>query len=114
MSLLDAFPATWRVTVTVTGPVARDEDGHLTTATEPVAVTGCLIAPGTATTPGLLDPTTSQDQDDTATLYAPPGAPIRHLDTVTVPAPHPLAGTWHVQDAPAPWPLGLAATLTRR
>ena len=81
----------------MTGPVHRTPDGYLAASAGPVEVPGCLVAPGAS-----------------AALYAPPGAPIHHRDTVTVPPGHPLAGAWAVEAPPAPWPLGLVVALTRR
>lgn len=114
MSILDTFPASWRVDVTVTGPRHRDPDGHLTPQGEPVTVPGCLVVPVASSAPGLTDQAASEATAATATLYATVGAPIRFRDTVTVPATHPLAGAWAVEEEPAPWPLGLVVTLTRR
>lgn len=114
MSLLDAFPAAWRADVTVAGPSHRDADGHYAPPGPPVTVAGCLVAPGASTAPGLTGPAASEATEDVVTLYAPPGAPVRCRDVVTVPAGHPLAGSWVVEADPAPWPLGLVATLTRR
>ncbi|WP_172121310.1 hypothetical protein [Actinomyces faecalis] len=114
LSPVSLMPEEWRTTVTVTGPVRRDADGYLTPEDEPKEVSGCLVAPATATTPRLTDPATSQSPSDTATLYAPPTAPIGHLDTVTVPPTHALAGVWQVEATPAVWPMGVVATLTRR
>ena len=100
MSLLDAFPPSWRTDVTVAGPSHRDADGHYAPPGPPVTV--------------MTAPATSEAADDVATLYAPPGAPVRHRDVVTVPAWHALAGSWVVETSPAPWPLGLAVTMVRR
>lgn len=111
---LSHLPGGWKTAVTVTGPVHRDADGYLTPGDETRTVDGCLIAPATATTPGLTDPATSQAPADTATLYAPPDTPIHHLDTVTIPPGHALAGSWQVEATPAVWPMGVVATLTRR
>jgi hypothetical protein len=114
MSILDAFPNDWRTDVTITGPIHRDADGYLTTEAAPRTITGALIAPGTAPAPGLNTTQPNEATDATATLYAPPGAPIHHRDRVTIPTSHPLAGTWTVESDPAPWPLGTVATITRR
>ena len=114
MSLLDGFPAAWRTDVTVTGPVHRTPDGYLAAPGTPVAVRGCLVAPGASTAPGLTEPATSEAPETSATLYAPPGAPIHHRDTVTIPPSHTLAGAWAVEAPPAPWPLGLVVALIRR
>lgn len=111
---LSHLPGGWKTAVTVTGPVHRDADGYLTPGDETRTVDGCLIAPATATTPGLTDPATSQAPADTATLYAPPDTPIHHLDTVTIPPGHALAGSWQVEATPAVWPMGVVATLYRR
>lgn len=107
-------PRRWRTDVTVSGPTHRDADGYLTTPAPPRTVAGCLVAPGASTAPGLTGPAASEATEDVVTLYAPPGAPVRCRDVVTVPAGHPLAGSWVVEADPAPWPLGLVATLTRR
>ncbi|MCR2051981.1 hypothetical protein NSA19_03750 [Actinomyces bowdenii] len=107
-------PIQWRLTVEVSGPVHRTPDGYLGDQEPPWTVKGCMIAPGAFTAPGMTSPQTSEATDDVATLYAPPGARIRHRDTVTIPQPHPLAGTWAVEADPEPWPLGLAVPLTRR
>lgn len=114
MSIIDAFPSSWRTTITVTGPIHRNADGYLDPAAAPRTITGVLIAPGTAPAPDLSATRTSEATDATATLYLPPGAPIGHLDRITIPTGHPLAGTWTVEEAPSPWPLGTVATLTRR
>lgn len=114
MNILDAFPASWRVDVTVTGPVHRDIDGYATAPGPPVTVAGCLIAPGASAAPGMTATDTSEATEDVATVYAPVGAPIRFRDTVTVPAGHPMAGDWLVDSRPAHWPLGVVATMTRR
>ena len=114
MSLLSAFPAQWRTDVTVTGPTHRDADGLLTPAQGPWEVPDCLIAPGSSSAPDLTDPATSEATEDTATLYTDPGARISRHDVVTVPAAHPLAGTWTVDSRPQAWPLGVVATMTRR
>ena len=114
MSLLDGFPAAWRTDVTVTGPVHRTPDGYLAAPGTPVAVRGCLVAPGASTAPGLTEPAASEAPETSATLYAPPGAQIHHRDTVTIPPGHPLTGAWAVEAPPVPWPLGLVVALTRR
>lgn len=114
MSILDAFSPEWRVTVEVSGPVHRNADGYLEDQEPPWTVEGCLVAQDASVAPGLDSERTSEATDDVATLYAPPGARIRHLDTVTIPQPHPMAGAWAVEADPEPWPLGLAVTLTRR
>lgn len=114
MSIIDAFPRSWVVDVQVTGPVHRTPDGYLAAPGAPVAVRGCLVAPGASAAPGLTDPAASEAPEASASLYAPPGAPIHHRDTVTVPPGHPLSGAWAVEAPPAPWPLGLVVALTRR
>ena len=114
MSLLDDFPAAWRTDVTVTGPVHRTPDGYLAAPGAPVAIRGCLVAPGASAAPGLTNPAASEAPEASAFLYAPPGAPIHYRDTVTVPPGHPLSGAWAVEAPPAPWPLGLVVALTRR
>lgn len=114
MSLLDALPPSWRTTITATGPVHRDPDGYAARPGPPRTITGVLIAPGASSAPGATAADASEATDDTATVYAPPGTDIRHRDRVTVPDSHPMAGTWEVTTRPAPWPLGIAATMTRR
>lgn len=114
MSLPADFPAAWRTDVTVSGPVHRTPDGYLAAPGTPVAVRGCLVAPGASTASGLTEPAASEAPETSATLYAPPGAQIHHRDTVTIPPGHPLAGAWAVEAPPAPWPLGLVVALTRR
>ena len=59
MSLLDAFPPSWRTDVTVAGPSHRDADGHYAPPGPPVTVPGCLVAPGDSTAPGMTAPATS-------------------------------------------------------
>lgn len=114
MSIIDAFPPGWVVDVQVTGPVHRDADGYLASASDPVTVEGCLLAPGSSSASDLNTPATVEAPEETATLYCPPGTQIRQRDTVTVPTSHLLAGRWLVETPPAPWPLGLAVTMTRR
>lgn len=104
----------WRTDVEVSGPVRRDSDGRLARRRPPAVVRGCLLAPSDSQAPGLADTATSEATSDRAVVYAPPGAPIHHLDTVTVPAGHPMTGVWTVESVPATWPLGTAATITRR
>jgi len=107
-------PGRWKTPVTVTGPVHRTPDGYLAAPGAPVTVRGCLVAPSASAAPGLTDPAASEAPETSASLYAPPGAPIHHRDTVTIPPGHPLAGAWAVEAPPAPWPLGLVVALTRR
>ena len=114
MSIVSAFPASWRTSVTVAGPVHRDADGFAAAPGPPAIIDDCLIAPGASTAPGMTATDTSEATDDRAAIYAPVGAPIRFRDTVTVPGSHPLAGVWMVETSPAPWPMGVVATLVRR
>lgn len=107
-------PAQWRMAVEVSGPVHRTPDGYLDDQEPPWTIVGCLVAQGASVAPGLGSERTSEATSTQATLYAPPGARIRHRDIVTIPQPHPMAGTWAVETDPEPWPLGLAVTLTRR
>ncbi|CED90618.1 hypothetical protein [Actinomyces succiniciruminis] len=113
-SILDLLPDSWRTDVTVTGPSQRTADGMRAPADPPVAVAGVVVVPSSAAPPadGSLAP--PEGSEDTAMLYAAPGAQIRHRDVVTVPAPHPLAGSWLVDRSPSHWPLGVAITMTRR
>ena len=104
----------WRTSVTVTGPVHRDADGYLEQGPATATVERCYVVPASSDASGMTDTVTSEASSDTATLYAPPGAPIRRRDTVTVPGSHPLAGVWMVETSPAPWPMGVVATLVRR
>ena len=114
MNILYAFPEAWCTTVTAVGPVHRDADGYTAATGQARTITGVLIAPGASQAPDAHTPAAVEATDDVATVYAPPGADLRHRDRVTVPDTHPMAGTWEITTRPAPWPLGLVATMTRR
>ena len=102
------------VPVQVEGRVRRDEDGYLVEETAARLIGGCLVAPGAFTVPGLLTSQTSEQPDEQATLYAPPGTTLAVGDTITIPAEHPLGGHWQVESPPSPWPKGVAVTINRR
>lgn len=104
----------WRTTVRVRGPVHRDADGYLVRGPVHREVAGCLVAPGAAEVPGLLDAASSEAADMRAALYAPVGAVVAQGDTVEVPAGHGCAGTWTVEAPPAVWPRGVVVPLVRR
>lgn len=104
----------WKTPVQVEGRVRRDEDGYLVEETAARLIGGCLVAPGAFTVPGLLTSQTSEQPDEQATLYAPPGTTLAVGDTITIPAEHPLGGHWQVESPPSPWPKGVAATINRR
>lgn len=96
------------------GPVHRDADGYLVRGSGDREVAGCLVAPGAAEVPGLLDAATSEAADMRAVLYAPVGSVVAQGDTVEVPAGHGCAGTWTVESPPAVWPRGIVVQLVRR
>ena len=104
----------WKPPVQVEGRVRRDEDGYLVEETAARLIGGCLVAPGAFTVPGLLTSQTSEQPDEQATLYAPPGTTLAVGDTITIPAEHPLGGHWQVESPPSPWPKGVAVTINRR
>lgn len=104
----------WRTTVRVRGPVHRDADGYLVRGLGGRKIAGCLVAPGAAEVPGLLDAASSEAADMRAALYAPVGAVIAQGDTVEVPDGHGCAGTWTVEEPPAVWPRGVVVPLVRR
>lgn len=104
----------WKTPVQVEGRVRRDEDGYLVEETAARLIGGCLIAPGRFTVPGLLTSPTSEQPDEQATLYAPPGTSLKVGDKITIPAEHPLGGHWQVESPPSPWPKGVAVTINRR
>lgn len=104
----------WRTTVRVRGPVHRDADGYLVRGGGDREIAGCLVAPGAAEVPGLLDAASSEAADMRAALYAPVGAVVAQGDTVEVPAGHGCAGTWTVEAPPAVWPRGVVVPLVRR
>lgn len=104
----------WKTPVQVEGRVRRDEDGYLVEETAARLIGGCLVAPGAFTVPGLLTSQTSEQPDEQATLYAPPGTTLAVGDMITIPAEHPLGGKWQVESPPSPWPKGVAATINRR
>lgn len=104
----------WRTTVRVRGPVHRDADGYLVRGSGDREIAGCLVAPGAAEVPGLLDAAASEAADMRAALYAPVGAVVAQGDTVEVPAGNGCAGTWTVEAPPAVWPRGVVVPLVRR
>lgn len=104
----------WRTTVRVRGPVHRDADGYLVRGPVHREIAGCLVAPGAAEVPGLLDAATSEAAVERAALYAPVGAVVAQGDTVEVPDGHGCAGTWTVESPPAVWPRGIVVQLVRR
>lgn len=104
----------WKTPVQVEGRVRRDEDGYLVEETAARLIGGCLVAPGAFTVPGLLTSQASEQPDEQATLYAPPGTTLAVGDTITIPAEHPLGGHWQVESPPSPWPKGVAVTINRR
>nr|DAI51983.1 MAG TPA: protein of unknown function (DUF3599) [Caudoviricetes sp.] len=104
----------WRTPVQVEGKVRRDADGYLVKGSGQRLIGGCLVAPGAFTVPGLLTSQTSEQSDEQATIYAPPGALFEVGDRVTIPAGHPLGGHWQVEAPPSPWPKGVAVTINRR
>lgn len=104
----------WKTPVQVEGRVRRDEDGYLVEESASRLIAGCLIAPGAFTVPGLLTSPTSEQPDEQATLYAPPGTSLKVGDKITIPAEHPLGGHWQVESPPSPWPKGVAVTINRR
>lgn len=104
----------WRTPVQVEGSVRRDADGYLIKGIGGRLIGGCLVAPGAFTVPGLLTSPTSEQPDEQATLYAPPGTTLAVGDRITIPAEHPLGGKWQVESPPSPWPKGVAVTINRR
>lgn len=104
----------WKTTIQVEGTVHRDGNGYLVEVSKPRLIGGCLVAPGAFTVPGLLTSQTSEQPDEQATLYAPPGTTLAVGDRITIPAEHPLGGKWQVESPPAPWPKGVAVTINRR
>ena len=104
----------WKTPVQVEGRVRRDDDGYLVEETAARLIGGCLIAPGQFTVPGLLSSPTSEQPDEQATIYAPPGTLFEVGDRVTIPAGHPLGGHGQVESPPSPWPKGVAVTIRRR
>lgn len=96
------------------GPVRRDADGYLVRGSDAREVAGCLVAPGAAEVPGLLDAATSEAAVERAALYAPVGAVVAQGDTVEVPVGHGCAGTWTVEEPPVVWPRGVVVPLVRR
>lgn len=104
----------WKTPIQVEGRVRRDEDGYLVEETAARLIGGCLVAPGAFTVPGLLTSQTSEQPDEQATLYAPPGTTLAVGDTITIPAEHPLGGHWQVESPPSPWSKGVAVTINRR
>ena len=104
----------WKTPVQVEGRVRRDEDGYLVEETAARLIGGCLVAPGAFTVPGLLTSPTSEQPDEQATLYAPPGTSLKVGDKIRIPAEHPLGGHWQVESPPSPWPKGVAVTINRR
>lgn len=104
----------WKTLIQVEGTAHRDGDGYLVEESKPHLIGGCLIAPGRATVPGLLDQAASERADETATLYLPRGATLHVGDVIRVPAEHSLGGTWRVEEPASPWPRGTAVALSRR
>jgi hypothetical protein len=104
----------WRTPIQVDGKVRRDADGYLVKTIGQLMIGGCLVAPGTFTVPGLLTSPTSEQPDEQATIYAPPGALFEVGDQVTIPEGHPLSGKWQVESNPSPWPRGVSVTIKRR
>ena len=104
----------WRTPVQVESRTRRNADGYLVQDSAELLISGCLIAPGAFTVPGLLEPETSEQSNDQATLYAPPGTQLEVGDTVVLPQAHPLGGKWQVESNPAPWPRGVSVTIKRR
>nr|DAK39085.1 MAG TPA: protein of unknown function (DUF951) [Caudoviricetes sp.] len=104
----------WKTPIQVEGTARRDGDGYLVEETSSRLIAGCLVAPGQFTVPGLLSSPTSEQPDEQATIYAPPGTLFEVGDRVTIPAGHPLGGHWQVESPPSPWPKGVAVTIRRR
>lgn len=106
--------AEWKIAVQVVGRAHRNADGYLDRGGGSRMISGCLIAPGEFTVPGLVDSPTSEQPQEQATLYAPSGTVVEVGETIVVPAGHPLAGRWQVESPPSPWPLGVVVTINRR
>lgn len=91
-ALLATFTCTF-ITRTVTSTDADGNDVHTDT---PLAVPGCVFAPGGSTeTLGNQDTVVEQP-----TVYAPTGTRVDSLSAVTVPG----FGTFEVDGTPSAWP----------
>lgn len=106
-SVTAMFPASWRCTVVVSR-TGRNSDG------DPVPpskhdVPDCLVARRSTSDP--ID--RSELTDTSAVLYAPIGADVISTDQITVPAGHPMAGTYAVDGDPGGWALGVEVPIRK-
>lgn len=107
MNPLDHFPADWKTPVTVTRG-GRDRKGNpLPTTTH--QVDDCLV--GWRST---VDPVDRADlSSDTAVIAARVGSDFADRDLITIPdGPWP-SGSWTVNGAPKPTPLGVEIQIRR-
>lgn len=103
------MPRAWRTSVTITHPGEKTWDGDDTPG-ESVTEDDWVVVPGRSAAP-RDKPSDWPDTD--AAAYAHRGSAVRAGDTVTVPAPHPLAGAFDVVADPGRWPLGVEVPLRR-
>lgn len=110
MSVLDAFPLSWRTDVTVLRGGGRDVKGNPQPATE-TPVEGCLIGPRATTEPTEF----SDIVDSTAVLYRSidDGFSFLPTDRIVVPEGSRMSGEWSVDGVPSEWPMGVEVGLKR-
>ena len=110
MSVLDAFPLSWRTDVTVLRGGGRDAKGNPQPVTE-IPVEGCLFA----------DKTTAEQMsfsdvvDADAAIYRDPDVGFRFesTDRIRIPDGARGAGEWSVSGRVQEWPYGVVVPLKR-
>ncbi len=109
MNITEQFPADWLCEVTVHRSGGYDANGDPVPAQDH-NVSDCLV--------GRRGTSEPQDRteltDTTAVLYGPAGMDVISTDTITVPAPHGMAGEYTIDGDPGFWPLGTEVPLRRR
>lgn len=108
LSVSAIFPAEFRTDVLVTRPAEKDNAGRITSPATTFSVEDCLVDQGTSGD----RPDLSSLAAITCTLYAPKGTVLKSTDKVTVPASHPMKGTYSIDGRPYSGPLGVSVTLT--
>lgn len=108
MNVTSQFPAGWKCTVTVHRSGGRNSDGDPVPPTDH-DVSDCLV--GRRSTKDPID--RAELTDTAAILYGPGRMDVRSTDTITVPAPHWMAGEYAVDGDPGFWPLGTEVPLTK-
>lgn len=108
MSVLDAFPLSWRTDVTVLRGGGRDDKSN-PLPVEEIPVTKCLVGPRSTAEPNDF----SEIVDSTAVLYRTVDDGFRFLpsDRVVVPDGARMAGEWSVDGRPSEWHMGVEVGL---